>query len=43
MALRNMTFNIDINSNAEEAIWPIRHIINNTLDSIQTSWKSFQN
>ena len=34
MALRNLTFNIDINSNEEEAIWPIKQMINRTLDSI---------
>ena len=42
MALRNLTFNIDINSNEEEAIWPIKQMINRTLDSIQQSWTQFQ-
>jgi len=31
MALRNLTFNIDINSSLQESIWPIKMMINNTL------------
>lgn len=34
MALRNLTFNIDVNSNEEEAIWPIKQLISRTLDEI---------
>lgn len=42
MALRNLTFNIDIHSNEEESIWPIKQMINRTLEAMQTSWSSFQ-
>lgn len=42
MALRNLTFNIDIHSNEEESIWPIKQMINYTLESVQRSWTQFQ-
>lgn len=42
MALRNLTFNIDINSNSEESIWPIKQMINVTLEQMKKSWKDFQ-
>ena len=41
MALRNLTFNIDILSNEEESIWPIKQMINKTLEAMQQSWNSF--
>ena len=34
MALRNMMFNVDIHSNGDEAMGPIKWMYNNTLEPI---------
>lgn len=42
LALRNLTFNTDVNSNSAETIWPIKTMINNTIKQIKTQWTAFQ-